>query len=89
MIPGELFASISLYLIISDERWNIVNWICDYDSVEPVTLSNYVAEYEQMWKWMSEFLRKFQSRGIKIDRANSIRVANSMIFFNILRVFAP
>ena len=58
-------------------------------SVEPVTLSKYVKEYEQMWKWMVEFLSKFQCRGIKIDRVYSIRVAKSMIFFNILRAIAP
>ena len=33
---------------------------------------------------MVEFLSKFQGRGIKIDRVNSIRVAKSTIFFNIL-----
>ena len=29
---------------------------CDRHSVEPVTLSKYVAEYEQMWKWMEYVL---------------------------------
>ena len=33
---------------------------------------------------MGEFLSKFQGRRIKIDRVNSIRVATSMIFFDIL-----
>ena len=42
-----------------------------------------------MWKWMVEFLSKFHVRGIKIDRVNSIRVAKSVIFFNILRAIAP
>ena len=36
-------------------------------TLEPVTLSKYVAEYGQMWKWMGEFLGMFQGRGIKID----------------------
>ena len=58
-------------------------------SVEPVTLSKYIAEYEQMWKWIVEFLSKFQGRGIKIDRVISIRVSISMIFFNILHAIAP
>ena len=58
-------------------------------SVEPVTLSKHVAEYEQMYKWMVEFLCKFQGRGIKIDRVYLIRVAESMIIFNILRAVAP
>ena len=38
---------------------------------------------------MFEFLSKFQGRGIKIDRVKSIRVAKSMIFFNIVRAIAP
>ena len=42
-------------------------WNCDRHSVEPVTPSKYFAEYERMWKWMAEFLSKFQGRGIKID----------------------
>ena len=57
----------------------------DFDrcSVEPVTLNEYIGEYEQMWKWMVKFLSKFQGRGIKIDRINSIRFANSLVLFNI------
>ena len=53
-------------------------------SVEPVTLRKHVAEYEQMWKWMVEFLSKYQGHGI-----NSIRVDKSMIFLNILRAIVP
>ena len=53
-----------------------------------IQICKYVAEYEQMWKWIIEFLSKFQGGGIKIDRVNSIRVARSMIFFNILRAVA-
>ena len=41
-----------------------------------------------MWKWMVEFLSKFQGCGIKIDRVNSMSVAKSVIFFNILRAIA-
>ena len=37
---------------------------CHRHSVEPVTLSKYVVEYEQMRKWTVEFLSKFQGRGI-------------------------
>ena len=37
---------------------------------------------------MVQFLSKFQSHGIKIDRVNSIRAAKPMIFFNILRAVA-
>ena len=52
------------------------------------TLSIYAAKYEQIWKWMVEFLYQFQGRGIKIDRDNSIRVAKPLIFFDILCVVA-
>ena len=45
----------------------------DRHSVEPVNLSKYVAAYEQVWKWMVEFLSEFQGRDIKIDKVNSIR----------------
>ena len=37
---------------------------------------------------MGKFLSKFQGRGIKIDRVNSICVATSMIFYKILRAIA-
>ena len=37
---------------------------------------------------MIEYLIKFQGRGIKIG-VNSVRVAKSMIFFNILYAIAP
>ena len=42
-------------------------WAFVRHSVETVTLSQNVAEYEQMWKWMVEFRRKFQGRDIIID----------------------
>ena len=32
-----------------------------------------------MYKWIVEFLNKYQGSGIKIDRFNSIRVAKSLI----------
>ena len=53
-----------------------------------MSLSKYVAEYEQMGKWIVEFLSKIQARGIKIDRVNSIQVALSTMFFNMLRAVA-
>ena len=37
---------------------------------------------------MIEFFSKFRGRDIKIYRVNSIRVAKSMILFNILRAIA-
>ena len=58
---------------------------CDRHIVETVTLIKYGTEYEQMWTRMVEFLSKFQGSGIQIDRDNSIRVAKTLICFNILR----
>ena len=58
---------------------------CDSHSVETVSLSKYVTEYEQMWTLMVEFFSKFQGSGIKIDRVYLIRVAKPLIFTNILR----
>ena len=60
----------------------------DRHNGETVTMNKYVAEYEQMRKFMIKFLSKFQSRGIKIARVNSIPVAKPSIFFNILRAVA-
>ena len=81
MIPCEFFTSIFLYLI-SEGRRNISTlW---RHNVEPVTLSKYVVEYEQMSKFMVEFISKFHGSDIKIDRVNSILVAKLLIFFNIL-----
>ena len=51
-------------------KWNDILCNCDRYSVEPLSLRKYVAEYEQMWKWMVAFISKFQGRGIKIDRVN-------------------
>ena len=56
--------------------------------VKPVTLKKYVAEYEQMWKWMVKFLSRFDGRCIKIDIVNLIPIAKSMIFHNILYAVA-
>ena len=78
MIPWELFTSISLYLISEGDE---IFRDCDRN-IETAILT----EYEQMWKWMVEFLRKFQGSGINIDVVNSIRVTKPLIFFNILRV---
>ena len=41
-----------------------------------------------MRKWFVEFLRKFENRGIKIDRVNSIRIKkfiNLLYFCTMLR----
>ena len=85
MKPCKVFTSISPYLI-SEERWNIL-WNYHH-SIKPVTLSKYIAEYDQIWKWMVEFLSKFESYDIKIDRVNLLCIAKSKIFFNILHAIA-
>ena len=83
MVQWEHFASISPYLYYSDGRRNI--WM-----VLPSHCRNrdHVAEYEEMWKWMVEFLCNLKGRGIKIDWVNSIRAVKPLIFFNILRAVA-
>ena len=45
---------------------------CEWHSNETVTLRKHVANYKNMRKWMIEFLRKFENRGIKIARVNTI-----------------
>ena len=49
-------------------------------SVEPVTVSKYGVEYEEMSKWVVEFPSKFQSLGIKLDGVNSFPYAKPLIF---------
>ena len=58
---------------------------CDLHSNKTVTLSKHVAKYKHMRKWMVEFLSKSESRGVKIDRGNSIRITKLSIYFNFLR----
>ena len=41
---------------------------CDRHTIEPVTLSKYVAEYEQMLKWMVEFLASFRVMALKLTK---------------------
>ena len=86
MIPGELFASIYLYLI-SEERWNIMKFLPPQSRTR---------DPEQIccgiWtnvKMDCRILSKFQGRGIKIDGINSIRGAKSMFFLNIFCAIAP
>ena len=44
----------------------------DLHSDETVTVRKHVFKNEKMQKWIIEFLRKFENRGIKIARVNSI-----------------
>ena len=55
--------------LISEGRRNILT--CERHSDETVTLRKNVVEYEQMWKFMVEFL-KFQCRGLKITKGNLV-----------------
>ena len=39
---------------------------CDRHSNDTVTLRKHVTKYKNMWKWIVQFLSKFENRGIKI-----------------------
>ena len=51
---------------------------CDRHSNEIVTLFKHATKYENMRKWMVEFLRKSEGRDDKIARVNSIRITKSI-----------
>ena len=51
---------------------------CDRHSNEAVTLRKYVSQYKNMRKWVVEFLRKFENRGIKISRVDLVLVTKSI-----------
>ena len=59
----------------------------DRNSNKTVTLRKHVTKYKNMRKWMVEFLRKFENRGIKIARVNSIitKSTSFVIYFNFVR----
>ena len=48
----------------------------DRHSNETVILRKNVSKHKNMRKWMVEFLSKFENRGSKIDRVNSILITN-------------
>ena len=56
----------------------IFDLACNRHNNETVTLKKHVSKYKNMQKWMVEFLRKFENRGIKIARVNSIRITKSI-----------
>ena len=59
-------------------------------SNETVTLMKHVAKYKNIRKWMVVFLRKIESRGIKIARVNSIciiKAINLLSFFTVVMIF--
>ena len=47
-------------------------------SNETVTHRKHVIKYKNMQKWTIEFIRKFENRGIKIVRGNSILITKSI-----------
>ena len=49
-------------------------------ATKTVTLKKHVTKYKNMRKWMVEFLRKFENRGIKTAQVNSIRIIKSIKF---------
>ena len=51
---------------------------CDRHSRETVTLRKHVTKYKKMRKWMVDFFRKGEHRGIKIARVNSIGITKSI-----------
>ena len=63
--------------------FDIVTSTC---SNETVTLNKHMTKYENMRKWMDQFIRKFENRDIKIDRVNSIRIIKSINGVTVLGV---
>ena len=47
---------------------------CDRHSNETVTLKKHVTRYKHMLKWMVQFFRKFENRGIKIAGVKSFLI---------------
>ena len=67
-----------------DTDWNMQHdTACNRHINETVTLRKQVTKYKNMRKWMIEFLRKFENRGIKIARVKAIFIVKSinLLFF--------
>ena len=56
----------------------IFDTACDRHSNETATPRKHVTKYRNMQKWMVEFLRKFESYGIKIALVKSIIITKSI-----------
>ena len=85
MKPCKIFTSFYPFLISEAGRNILRFWPSQRRNRNPC---KYIEEYQQMWKWMVEFLKNFHDRGIKIARVNSILIAKLSIFFYILLAFA-
>ena len=57
---------------------------CDRHSVETVTLDKYVAEYEQLRKWMAEFLATFMDIAQKFPELIRFTLPNHWFYSIIL-----
>ena len=80
-----MFKFIPIKLVKEDE----IVQPSDRHSIETVTLRNHVTKYKKQRQWMVEFLRKFENRGIKIARVNSILITKiykfTVIYFNFVQ----
>ena len=58
---------------------------CERHSNETATLCRkHVIKYKNMQKWLVEFIKNIESRGIKIARVTSTRITESIKFTLIL-----
>ena len=63
---------------------------CNQHSNETMTQGKHASKYKNIQKWMIEFLKKNENRGIKIARVTSILITksiNSQLFTLILYGF--
>ena len=66
---------------------NEIVWPCDRLSNETETLKKHVTKYKNMQKWIVEFLRKYENRGIKISPFFITKFLNLLLFTLILYGF--
>ena len=72
MKPYKVLTSMSPYLITEEKRYILNFWPLQGRNRDSEQICSLMWT---MWKWIGEFLSKFQGRGMKIARVNSIRVA--------------
>ena len=72
-----LKAQFPIYPYIIREGRRIVR-ACDWHSNETVTFRKLVTKYKNILKWMVEYLKKFESRSIKIACVNWIYITKSI-----------
>ena len=74
-VVSEIHAPIYPYLISERRRNCSTLWPAQQQNRD---LRKHVTKHKNMWEWMVEFLRKFENRGIKIARVNSILITKSI-----------